>query len=519
MSQHDVASLIYPLLILEYSIHYNFYCLNLISSMVVKAYRQDPFQTTHENLIFDQLFNELQRVWGDSEELVLLFGNFRCTRYKEIDAILIKRKSITIIEFKDYGGNITCDDLGLENGQWFADNTPIQAGQQKNPCVQIKTNKAALIKFFENIDYSSNKNLELGHISGIVVFHQSIACDNIQVPNPLKSWFHIVDFDNLLERLSQIASPRINFDNEQLNDIAKKFNVPEYIPINSKNPTTKNTYSAEINRENPTAFLFAIDCSRSMSNLIRGNELSKAQVLSNVMNELFRELITKCTKAEGVKDYFYLGVIAYNTDNNDEKRKQIFNPLEKLANNFLNPISSFETNYSRMDELQKRIKTNNIERNIKIQRPVWFDPICEGRTPMVSALKKAYSVLQEWCSHHPDSYPPLLIHITDGMSTDGNPEQTAQQIKELSTNDGQVLVFNINLSQTGGKEVVFPSKTLNDRYADQLFLMSSYLPENMATIAEDEGLDVSLDSRCFAYNVSQVNTLAKLLDIGTRVRA
>jgi hypothetical protein len=45
--------------------------------MTVQAYRIQPFETTHENRIFDALLNELKRVWVDSEDLVLL-ENFYC---------------------------------------------------------------------------------------------------------------------------------------------------------------------------------------------------------------------------------------------------------------------------------------------------------------------------------------------------------------------------------------------------------------------------------------------------------
>ena len=40
--------------------------------MTVRAYRTQPFQTTHENRVFDALRNELERVWGHSEEILIL---------------------------------------------------------------------------------------------------------------------------------------------------------------------------------------------------------------------------------------------------------------------------------------------------------------------------------------------------------------------------------------------------------------------------------------------------------------
>ncbi|WP_027404982.1 vWA domain-containing protein [Aphanizomenon flos-aquae] len=273
-------------------------------------------------------------------------------------------------------------------------------------------------------------------------------------------------------------------------------------------------YSAEISRTNPTAFLFAIDRSGSMSESTPEG-MVKAQMLSDVMNRLFSDLILKCAKSEGIRNYFEVGVIGYDTT------VGIVNPLTgALSQEWINPISLFETNPLRLEERKKKIPDGAggiIETTVKF--PVWFDPMAEGATPMCSALQTAYDVLNYWCATHPNAYPPLFVHITDGQSTDGDPEELAQNIQQLSTNDGNVLVFNIHLSSKGGKEVIMPSSVygLPDNYAEKLFRMSSYLPSSMAAMAKRERIEgVSSESRCFAYNVQDLATLVALLDIGTR---
>ncbi len=273
-------------------------------------------------------------------------------------------------------------------------------------------------------------------------------------------------------------------------------------------------YSAEISQRNPTAFLFAIDRSGSMAESTEEG-MVKAQMLSDVMNRLFSELILKCAKSEGTRNYFDIGVIGYDTS------KGIVNPLTgALAQEWINPISLFETNSLRLEERKRRIPDGAggvVETTVKF--PVWFDPMADGATPMCAALTTAYDVLNYWCATHLDAYPPLFVHITDGQSTDGDPQEIAHKIQQLSTNDGNVLVFNIHLSSAGGKEVIMPSSTygLPDNYAEKLFQMSSHLPNNMAMMAKKEGIEnVSSESRCFAYNVKDLATLVGLLDIGTR---
>lgn len=196
--------------------------------MVIQAYRTQPYATTHENRIFDALLNELKKVWGDSEDLVLLLGNFHC-QGSEIDAAVLKKDSITVIDFKDYGGLIKFS----ENGRWLAGEIEIKGGSKPNPYIQVKHNKFALLRRLERISFPSGRQPELGHISGLVLFHKSITFDDRQVPPKIERWFHVVDFDHAIERLSQITSREINLSNQDLEYIAKTLSIPEYILVGS----------------------------------------------------------------------------------------------------------------------------------------------------------------------------------------------------------------------------------------------------------------------------------------------
>ncbi|PAX54140.1 NERD domain-containing protein [Brunnivagina elsteri] len=192
--------------------------------MVIQAYRTGPYATTHENRIFDALLKQLEEVWGDSENLVLLLGNFYCQSC-EIDAVVLKKDSITVIDFKDYGGLVKFS----ENTPWFADNIQIKGGSKPNPFIQIRTNKFALIDKLKEIHFPSDNQPELGHISGLVLFHKPIIFDDRQIPPKIERWFHVVDFDNTIERLSQITSCKISLSNQDLEYIVKILSIPEYI--------------------------------------------------------------------------------------------------------------------------------------------------------------------------------------------------------------------------------------------------------------------------------------------------
>jgi hypothetical protein len=68
-------------------------------------------------------------------------------------------------------------------------------------------------------------------------------------------------------------------------------------------------YSAEISRAHPTCLLFVIDQSASMSDELEAGA-TKANFLADVLNRSLMELVIRCKKAEGVLNYFDVGVIA-----------------------------------------------------------------------------------------------------------------------------------------------------------------------------------------------------------------
>lgn len=198
--------------------------------MPVRAYRTQPFQTTHENRAFDALYGELKRVWQESEELVVLLGNFYC-QGSEIDAAVLKRDSISVIDFKDYEGKISFS----ENGRWYADQVEIKGGNKRNPYLQIRDNKFSFLDFIKTVDpLPSGRSPNYGHISGIVVFHKSIEFDDTQVPRTIAPWFHVVDLAHTAERLSQITSRAIDLSVDDIAFILQRLAIPLYVPAGEK---------------------------------------------------------------------------------------------------------------------------------------------------------------------------------------------------------------------------------------------------------------------------------------------
>src|SRR5258708_30613167 len=75
---------------------------------------------------------------------------------------------------------------------------------------------------------------------------------------------------------------------------------------------TKMPYTAELSRNNPTALIFLIDQSSSMGEPFGAQpEKPKAEGVAGSINRLLQNLVLKCAKGDGIRDYFHVGVIGY----------------------------------------------------------------------------------------------------------------------------------------------------------------------------------------------------------------
>ncbi len=275
-------------------------------------------------------------------------------------------------------------------------------------------------------------------------------------------------------------------------------------------------YSAEISRGNPSCFVFLIDQSGSMSDPFGagdGNQ-KKADGVSDGINRMLQNLVIKCAKEEGIRDYFHVGVIGYGA--------QVGPAFSgTLAGRQMVPISEVGNSPARVDQRTKKVPDGAgglVDQMIRF--PIWFEPVANAGTPMGQALGQAKSMVDAWLLQHPGCFPPIVINITDGEATDGDPTNAADEIRKLKSSDGEVLLFNLHVSSQRGAQIEYPSSDagLPDQFAKQLFRMSSSLPEYMMNVAKKEGMNVSEGSRGFVFNADMVAVI-KFLDIGTRPSA
>lgn len=296
------------------------------------------------------------------------------------------------------------------------------------------------------------------------------------------------------------------------------FGIP--IPTQPQTFQTKTPYTAQISRNTPTAFIFLVDHSVSMQRetTLFGETMTMAEAAARIVNLQINELVYRCIKSNEVRHYYDIAVIGYDeeaySDWKGELEGRDFVSPEELRNNPYKTIILREEKHNRKGTVIKEVKKEQ-----------WIEANCDGNwTHVHKAFDMAKRLLSEWMEQHQekDCYPPTIINITDGWFNGSSKEHVLQQANELKsmfTNDGNVILFNIHITDNesvNGVACPIKKDELNgDEYAELLFDMSSLLPERYnADISRC--LNDTRDSRHKAMGINaDATTLIKLLDIGT----
>lgn len=271
-----------------------------------------------------------------------------------------------------------------------------------------------------------------------------------------------------------------------------------------------NAYTRNWESQHPGCMIFLLDQSGSMSDQFgptqAGRGRKKCDMVATILNSFLNELITINTvpQADGtfiVRPRADISVLGYHGNSVQSAlagglQAQKFVNLPDLQ---LNPIDVEVRK-------QKEVDDSGREYEADILFPIWVRAKADMGTPMCAALQRAWELANDWALFHPDSYPPVIINVTDGMATDGDPAPIAQQITQIATNDGQALLFNVHITTLSDPEVRYPASSSllpHDRYARLLFDISSPIPETSRQQLESLlGQPVQIEARGMIFNGS-----------------
>lgn len=269
-----------------------------------------------------------------------------------------------------------------------------------------------------------------------------------------------------------------------------------------------NTYKQDWQTLQPGCMIFLLDQSRSMEQpfgqLHLRSTVRKCDKVATILNSFLSELITINTipQPDGTAEVRLradISVIGYK----DRGAAPVLGGALD-GREFVN-LQELQMNPTDIEmRTQKDYDETGREYEIQVPFPIWVKPQAQNGTPMCAALQLAYNLAEQWAHGHPNSYPPVIINVTDGESTDGDPTIFGQEIQRISTNDGSALLFNVHITSLNVAPVAYPlseAELPNNKYARQLFSMSSIIPETSRQLLESLlGYSVPEGARGMIFN-------------------
>ena len=267
-----------------------------------------------------------------------------------------------------------------------------------------------------------------------------------------------------------------------------------------------------IGTSNPGCIVILIDQSWSMSESF-SNGGTKDERATQAVNRVIEEIVIACRTGETIRDRCHISVIGYGER------------VHRLVDGMPSKIVSRPAliGVKKVKKLIPDGAGGTIE--VESEMPIWIEPEANNGTPMHTAFEQAAEIVENWISDRPDSFPPIVINITDGEAS--HPDLTAdnaRRIMNLQTTDGATLVFNLHIA-TNKNTIILPNDTTDfagDVFAEFLFDISSPLPDPLFALAKERRFSPEPGARCFGYNADEP-MMIQLLQFGslgvTRVRA
>jgi hypothetical protein len=195
--------------------------------MPLTTYLINPFEHEHESEMFDRLAesigNRLSKI--ASADPYILIGNISILG-ADLDALLITRRSISVVELKGHGGLVVFD----ENLPWQVGTAKVRGGGRANPFLQVKVYRSAVRRFFEEKSesfLSPYREVIWRNVSAKVVFGRTVSFDNSILGSNTRIWFSISDLDRCAEEFIKLKSTGVNLTAEEVTRIPSLFRLTD----------------------------------------------------------------------------------------------------------------------------------------------------------------------------------------------------------------------------------------------------------------------------------------------------
>lgn len=261
-------------------------------------------------------------------------------------------------------------------------------------------------------------------------------------------------------------------------------------------------YNRTIDSQHPGCVLIMVDQAASMeepsfSNLLRtplrGELTSRAHVAAAAADDVIYELGSQCQSGLRTRDWFMVGVVGYGNGG-----------VRPICGGMISSLMQQPRQWKQIRRAYPDGAGNLIY--LEERQPVWVEPVASGKNLMAEAFAQIRGMISSrWLPLHADSFPPIVINITDGGAEDQTAARAeASRLMELKTSNGNVLLFNCCIARQLTPAVVFPSSAeeLPSEEARFLFQISSELPPMLRYQASLSGLHPQPGARGFLVEYS-----------------
>lgn len=266
----------------------------------------------------------------------------------------------------------------------------------------------------------------------------------------------------------------------------------------------------------PGLLIILLDQSGSMMSDYEGTTRTKFATLA--VNKVIDNIIQKNFDGDAPKNRCFISVIGYNHN------------VRELCSGWLKDL---DANPLRYEKLMKKVIKKSPDGvggileekvDVEVTQPVWVEPIDkDGATNMLGAFQLAKDLVEKWMIDNADGPAPVIINISDGVpyyeGKDPRDCMTetvalANEIKNISNNDGNVLIFNAQIDNV--PTTVFPSERneISQEAGQFLYDITSEVPESYKAAADKNELPTKEGSKGCIFGADGVQ-LIQLIDFGS----
>jgi hypothetical protein len=253
--------------------------------------------------------------------------------------------------------------------------------------------------------------------------------------------------------------------------------------------------------------VFLLNQSRSMGGAFGDYGVTMAEAATDAINLYLQKVVQfRLALPEEFKvDDFGVVVLGYGSGEDAEK-----------------PILRMDADTTVLDKKRTRYDETTISASKNLPNyPFWVLPVAEGDAPLRRALSSAADVIEDWTAEHRSAARPMVMNVTNGTMTDGDPTGDAERIKRISTSTGHPVLWNCHLASSRSAPILFPRDDDADALTDQfrtLLRSSSLVPQEKI---RDLSMDFPEVSRPVGARTCVMDadfpTLVRLISCATRL--